>query len=129
MNPTTSFGDLAAWLRAGASGAYGEEAAVGLLIAHRTWLLRADFTTTAIEIADDEAMAFIDWQKATTLLDAGAFACSGSEAAVLTVAASLTGRAPINLTALTSLDSSNLTAVLVALAHAGGHRYTEVRLG
>ena len=135
MTPTHDFGDLAQWLRAGAEGVLSEEAAAELLIAHRTWLLRADFTATVIEIdtdqtdEGDESMAFIDWQKVTTLLNAGVFPCTGSEAALLSFAASLTGRAHINLSALTSLDSVNLASVLVALAHAGGHRNTEVRLG
>ena len=135
MNPTHNFGDLAQWLRAGATGVYSEEAAAELLIAHRTWLLRADFVTTVIEMdtddtaEGDEPMAFIDWQKVATLLNAGVFPCTGSEAALLSFAASLAGRARINLTSLTSLDSVNLASVLVALAHAGGHRNTEVRLG
>ncbi len=129
MMPT--FADLAAWLRTGADGVYAERAAVDLLITHQTWLLRDDFTTNAIYIAtetDVAPMAFIDWPKAAALLEAGALPCSLSEAAVLGVAASLTGQTTVALCVVSSLDAANLKAVLVAIAHAAGHSGVEVRL-
>ena len=46
---TTCFDDLAAALRAWAKGLFTAEAAVELLIGHRSWLYREEFLEIAVE--------------------------------------------------------------------------------
>ncbi len=118
---------LAAALRNHARGAYSLETAAELLIAHRRWLHRADFTRHLIEFTDDlvdgRAMAMVDWPAAITLLQAGGLPCSGGEHRILRIAASLAEGIPIDLRdALTGLDETNLDLVASAVRHAGGRR-------
>jgi hypothetical protein len=66
---------LQAALRAGADGLYALEAGTGLLIAHGSWLARADFHRF-IHIADSitspgTELAIIDWEAAIAALDSG----------------------------------------------------------
>jgi hypothetical protein len=114
-------------LRANARGIYTTEAAVELLIAHRTWLRRADFTGRFLEtdtgIVDNTPMAFIDWPAAITALDAGRLPASSSETQILHLAASLADGIPADLrTALNGLDAANNALIVQAVRHAGGNR-------
>jgi hypothetical protein len=79
INPTTFSGDeLAPMLRAWAGGALASEAAVELVIAHRTWLRRADFKARLVDAVDDGwgpggsvvPMAAIDWELVPEFLNA-----------------------------------------------------------
>jgi hypothetical protein len=118
---------LASALRANARGIYTTEAAVELLIAHRTWLRRPDFTghflETGIGIADNTPMAFIDWPAAITALHAGQLPASSSETQILHLAASLADGIPVDLrNALNGLDAANNALIAQAVRHAGGNR-------
>ncbi|MHB1533092.1 MAG: hypothetical protein ACYC1D_00460 [Acidimicrobiales bacterium] len=111
---------LGAALLAQAEGAYAAEAAVGLLIEHRSWLARADFVRfvdVAHSFHDDRVvMASVDWEAAL----AANLAASSSETQMLAVAAELagvdTGRSLQDL--LGGLDRTNTTLVIRAVLHA-----------
>ena len=122
----TGTADLSAALRAHARGLDCLEAAVELLIGHGAWLRREDFlhfVHTAPGMTDANPMAPIDWPDAITALDRGQLPCSGGEARILRLAASLAGGVPVDLRdALTSLDSSNADLVSHTVKHATGHR-------
>jgi hypothetical protein len=107
---------LADALTAGATGCYGTEAAIELLIEHGTWLHRRDFVAAAIRVSDDEepVMADVDWTAAIT----GEFPCSSTEAQVLRIAGQPTGEPLRRL--LAGLDDTNSGLVLDAVAHACG---------
>lgn len=118
--------ELAALLRVGAQGCHSDEAAVGLLVEHDTWLNRSDFIRTCVTVQTDsfvqgeQVAAFIDWSNAVRVLDAGGLPCSRGEAAVLRIAAGLAG-VPVNLRAmLGGLDSRNIQLVAEAVMHANG---------
>ncbi|MGH3377647.1 MAG: hypothetical protein ACRDS0_03795 [Pseudonocardiaceae bacterium] len=132
-SPGYSFNELAGMLHAAASGLYTAEAAVELLIDHQTWLERADFIGQFIAVEHDEdgdGYAGVDWPAALDALNNHLLPCSGSEANVFRVAASLAGQAPVTIGAVISgLDARNVTLVLNAIAHASGFRNTEVSLG
>jgi hypothetical protein len=127
------FTELAAMLRTYAHGIHPWEAATELLIAHETWLLRTDFTTDFITVHHDRlgGSASVDFISAVQALDGGDLPCSGSEANVLRIAASLaTNTIPVNLgQVMAGLDIRNMRLVLEAVAHANGYGNTEVRLG
>ena len=54
-------------------------------------------------------------------MQAGTLPCSGSEASILHLAASLAGTTPVDLRDLiTGLDRANIQLVLNAIRHAGG---------
>ena len=119
---------LHAALRGHARGLLALEAAVELLIGHRFWLCRNDFTAayveidaypeTALGLPNPTLMACIDWPAAITALDTGALPCSTSEARMLRVAASLAEGIPVDLRhALTGLDTDNLDLVTQAVLH------------
>lgn len=116
---------LAAHLREWAAGDRTVEAAVGLLVAHGSWLRRSDFRTRIWCGKSDEGLsvessfAGIDWDTAAELLQSAA--CSTSERRILSIVIALgAGRDhPIDLgEALTGLDAVNATHVLEAVAHA-----------
>ncbi|GAA4483731.1 hypothetical protein GCM10023191_005820 [Actinoallomurus oryzae] len=118
--------ELAALLRIGAKGCHSDEAAVGLLVEHGTWLHRSDFARTCVTVETDafvqgdQVAALIDWSNAVRVLDAGGLPCSRGEAAVLRIAAGLAG-VPVNLRAmLGGLDSRNIQLVAEAVMHANG---------
>ncbi|MFB9830943.1 hypothetical protein [Actinoallomurus acaciae] len=118
--------DLAGLLCVGAQGCHSDEAAVGLLVEHDTWLHRSDFIRTCVTVEtdlftdEDEVAAFVDWSAAVRVLDAGGLPCSTSEAAVLRIAAGLAG-VPVNLRAmLGGLDVRNVQLVAEAVMHANG---------
>jgi len=122
----TDAADLAAALRAHAQGLHCPEAAVELLINHAGWLRRGDFHRfihTASGLIDGTPMAAIDWADTITALDRGQLPCSGGEARVLRLAASLAHGIPVDLAdALPGLDPRNADLVVHAVKHATGHR-------
>jgi hypothetical protein len=133
-DPTSSghgFEELAAMIRAHAQGILRWEAAAELLIGHQSWLMRADFTTSYITIRRGRRLrvADVDYLSAVNALDRGELPCSGSEANVLRIAASLaSGVATINLgQAISGLDADNTVLVLTAIAHANGYCYAELK--
>ncbi len=111
---------LAAALLAQAEGSYSAEAAAGLLVAHRSWLARADFlrfVDVAPSFCDERVlMASVDWEAAL----AADLAASSSETQMLAVAAELAGvhcgRSLQDL--LGGLDRANTTLVIRAVLHA-----------
>jgi hypothetical protein len=129
-SPGYSFNELAGMLHAAAGGLHTATAAVELLIDHQSWLLRTDFTSNFIRVDDDDdGYADIKWMAALDALENGLLPCSGSEANMLRIAASLATPTPITLgTAVSGLDTRNLRLVLAAVAHANGRPGIEVRL-
>jgi hypothetical protein len=121
MTPPTLAGarPLAAALRAAAAGVCADAAAVDLLAAHHTWLARPDFTTRFVHRGG--GLARVDWHGAAAALAACELPCSGSEADVLAVAASLGADVPVVLRdVLGRLDNANITAVAAAVTAANG---------
>jgi hypothetical protein len=117
---------LSSALRAHARGLFCIEAAVELLIGHRSWLRRDDFTATFIqtspELTNGAVMAHVDWLAAITALDAGQLPCSGGEGRLLRIAASVADGIPVDLrNALTGLDATNTALATRAITHAAGH--------
>jgi hypothetical protein len=111
---------LPAELRAAATGIYALEAAVGLIIAHGTWLARDDFTCL---IAHGAGTAAIDWEAAAGTLETGGLPSSGGERRMLRLAASLAGQAPVILgDAITGIDDTNAGLLVKAVLHASGQR-------
>jgi hypothetical protein len=124
--------DLAAALRACATGICAVEAGVALLISNGTFLHRDDFTTRFIEhgTSDGNPMAAIDWDAATAALNSGSIPCSGGERRILQLAASLAAGVPVDLRdAITGLDDHNTARLLVAIHHAAGMDESLVALG
>ena len=119
---------LSAALRAHARGLYYLEAATELLIDHRTWLHRDDFTvfiTTHPGLLTHAEPAHLNWQAAITALDTGELPCSGGEGRMLRLAASLAEGIPVDLRdALTGIDTNNITLMTKAVLHTSGHRQT-----
>lgn len=113
--------EVAAALRLGAGGALGEEAAVELLIAHDVWLHRSAFRRDTLDVVDaDPRVLAVDW--AAVLAHAGTSPASGSEIAVLRIAAGLAGHdSGCSLRdLLTGLDRTNAGHVVRAVAHTTG---------
>jgi len=115
---------VTAALRAWSKGIYCDQAATELLISHRTWLHRNDFTTQFILTQAETSgniTAAVSWEEAVTALQAGKLPCSDSEASILRLAASLAGTSPVTLRdIITGLDQANIQLVLNAIRHAGG---------
>ena len=112
-------------LRAHVAGLTSPAAAVDLLIAHRTWLRRNDFldrfTFTTTGFNTEETRTGIDWAAAINALGHD-LACSGGEARLLRIAASLAQGIPVDLRdAMTGLDHANTALVTRALTQAAGH--------
>jgi hypothetical protein len=123
LAPAARADACADWLTIGAAGMLAETAAVTQLAEHGTWLSRATFTSRCLDIADDltdvpgGTAAVIRWRTAITSLDR--HGATGSEKAVLRIAASIAAGIPLSLhDALGSLDHAALRAVLRAIAHA-----------
>jgi hypothetical protein len=115
--PTLTLDKLTACLRVGARGAYATEAAVELLIAHRTWLRRADFRAACVD-DDGHTLAWIEWDTVIDFLNDAP--SSSSEESMLLIAAELIGvdtHVPLGHL-LTGLDATNTQIVLNAIAHA-----------
>ena len=102
-----------------------DTAAAELIARHHSWLARADFLTGHIHAGtrhDGHPYAWIDWESAITALDARRLACTGSEAGILRIAASLGHPAiPVHLArVLGSLDHRNMQLVTAAITRANG---------
>lgn len=133
MNPDPSSpGALARSLRACAHGIYPDEAAVGLIISHATFLHRADFTSRFINYGTDPdgtVMAAVDWDTAIAALNGGELPCSGGEQRILRLSASLGAGIPVNLRdAVTGLDDLNIQRLLTATEHGAGKRPREQQI-
>jgi hypothetical protein len=112
-------------LRAHAAGLCCAVAAVELLVGHAVWLRRNDFVADFVRLVDKVAgqssLAWVDWRAAVTALDAGRLPCSGGEAGMLRVAASVAEGIPVGLgDVLTGLDEHNLVLVASTVLRAGG---------
>jgi hypothetical protein len=111
-------------LRAHVAGVTSPMAAVELLIVHRTWLHRADFlerfTFTGTDFDNEITTTGIEWTAAINALDRD-LACSGGEARLLRIAASLARGIPVDLRdAVSGLDHVNTALVARAVAEAAG---------
>lgn len=100
-----------------ALGVNADYAAVDLIANHRVWLLRADFAPFIQRgHYHGEPTASIRWRAAHTALQRGRLPCSGSEADVLRIAASLAAGVPVQLRhVLGNLDHSNIAHVIRAI--------------
>ena len=110
------------------------EAAVELLIGHRSWLSREDFVETAVEcgrgLADGTVMAAVDWESAIAALDDGRLPCSGGEGQMLRIAASIAGGVLVDLReTVTGLDEGNAILAARAVCHAAGCRQAGAAAG
>ena len=117
--------DLAAALRASATGIYAVEAGVSLLISNGTFLHRDDFTSRFIHhgTSDGTTMAAIDWDAAIAALAIGNLPCSGGERRILQLAASLAAGTIISLRdTVTGIDDANIALFVTAIGHASGKR-------
>jgi hypothetical protein len=115
-------GRLAAMLRAGAAGWHADQAAAELLLRHGYWPGQGEFVRRFVRAgAGATPAAWVDWQGAVDGLDGGGLAGTGSEGAVLRIAASLGGGLPVSLRAvLGGLDHVNIGLVAEALLRANG---------
>jgi hypothetical protein len=112
-------------LRAHVAALTAPTAAVNLLIAHRTWLRRTDFLTrftfTATDFDTGTTSTGIEWAEAINALGCD-LTCSGGEARLLRIAASLAKGIPVDLhDAMTGLDHTNTALVASAVTRAAGH--------
>ena len=112
-------------LRSHAAGLLADTAAVDLLIGHRYWLARPVFTARFVHPVSaagaEPTGAYIDWSAAITALERGQLPCSGSEADMLRIAASLGADLPVTLRqVLGCLDTANIAAVTTAITAANG---------
>lgn len=92
--------DLAEALCEHAMGINADYAAVDLIAHHAVWLHRPDFAPFiqhGRHHRTGDPMASITWRAAHTALQRGQLPCSGSEANVLRIAASLAASIPISL--------------------------------
>ena len=129
MNPDP----LPAALRASAVGLLALEAAVNLLIGHRYWLTRTDFTGKFVDtfpsLTGNTPMAAVCWPEAITALDRGQLSGSGSENRILRLAASLANGISVDLqNAVSGLDDTNLDHVITAIRHAAGRPPGQYRM-
>lgn len=122
---TLASGRLAALLRATAAGMLADTAAAGLIIRHGRFLDDPGFRriiAAGSSVADGQPFAVIRWNAAVTALDNGHLPCSGSERAVLLVAASLAepGITVSLRDCVGSLDRRNIALVTAAITAANG---------
>ena len=142
MNPQgpLSEAEASAGLLAAAHGSYPDEAAARLLIAHGSWLRRADFrdqfvTVDTVDQAGGGAVR-IDWPRAVR--ETAEWVIAPADRAILTIAASLAGYpnpeaaadsrwTPIPLRwELANLNRHDTALVLAAISHAtGSHDHVE----
>jgi hypothetical protein len=118
-------GRLAALLRSTAAGMLADTAAAGLIIAHGRFLDDPAFRpiiAAGASVADGQPFAVIRWNAVVWALENGHLPCTGSERAVLLIAASLAEPGiTISLReCLGSLDRRNIALVTAAVAAANG---------
>jgi hypothetical protein len=109
--------ELAEQLCEHAIGVNAEYAAVDLIAHHRVWLLRTDFAPFIHRSRyHGEPTASIRWRAAHSALRRGQLPCSGSEANMLRIAASLAASVPVRLRhVLGNLDHTNIAHVVRAI--------------
>jgi hypothetical protein len=109
--------ELAETLCEYAMGVSAEYAAVDLVANHRVWLLRRDFAPFIQRGRyHGEPTATIRWRTAHTALQRGQLPCSGSQADVLRIAASLGAGIPVRLRdVLGNLDHRDVAHVVRAI--------------
>jgi hypothetical protein len=122
---TISSGHLACLLRDAADGMLADAAAVDLICRHGHFLHEPAFRriiAAGSSITTGQPLAVIRWNAAIHALDTGHLPCSGSERAVLLIAASLAepGIAISLRENLGSLDRRNITLVTDAITAANG---------
>jgi hypothetical protein len=82
------------------------------------------------EVFSGRDIAAIDFVAAAAALEAGVLPCSGGEARVLRIAASIAAGVPADLReAVTGLDEDNAVLAAAAVLHAAGHRDLRVAAG
>jgi hypothetical protein len=121
---TLASGRLAALIEATAAGMLADTAAAGLIIAHGHFLHDPAFRriiAAGASVTDGQPFAVIRWNAAVWALEHGHLPCSGSERAVLLIAASLAEGIPVSLRdCLGSLDRRNIALVTNAITAANG---------
>ena len=121
---TLAPGRLAALLEGTAAGMLADTAAAGLIIAHGHFLHDPAFRkiiAAGSSVADGQPFAVIRWNAAVTALELGCLHATGSERAVLLIAASLAEGTPVSLRdCLGSLDRRNIALVTDAITAANG---------
>jgi hypothetical protein len=111
------FHELAEQLCEHAIGVNADYAAADLIANHRVWLLRRDFAPFIQRGRyHGQPTAVIRWRAAHTALQHGQLPCSGSEADILRIAASLGAGIPIRLRhVLGNLDHHNIAHIVRAI--------------
>jgi hypothetical protein len=122
---TLDSGRLAALLRDAAAGMLPDTAAADLIIRHGHFLHDPAFRriiAAGSSVTDGQPFAVIRWNAAVTALASGYLPCSGSERAILLIAASLAepGIAISLRENLGNLDRRNITLVTAAITAANG---------
>lgn len=121
---TIASGRLAVMIRDAAAGLLADTAAADLIIAHGHFLHDPAFRriiAAGSSVTDGQPFAVIRWNAAVTALENGYLCCSGSERAVLLIAASLAEGTPVSLRdCLGSLDRRSITLVTSAITAANG---------
>lgn len=125
MNTATIPADrLACLLRDAAAGLCADTAAVGLICRHGHFLHDPGFRriiAAGSSITTGQPLAVIRWNAAVHALQSGRLPCSGSERAILLIAASLAEGIPVSLRdCLGNLDRRNITLVTGAITAANG---------
>ena len=118
-------GQLACLLYDAADGLCADVAAVMLIDRHGHFLHQPAFRrliAAGSSITTGQPLAVIRWTAAIHALEAGQLPCSGSEQAILRIAASLGDPAiPVHLrTVLGNLDTRNITLAATAITTANG---------
>ena len=121
---TLAPGRLAALIEGTAAGMLADTAAAGLIIAHGHFLHDPAFRkiiAAGSPVAGGQPFAVIRWNAAVTALEPGCLHATGSERAVLLIAASIAGGTPVSLRdCLGSLDRRNIALVTDAITTASG---------
>ncbi len=121
---TLAPGRLAALLEDTAAGMLADTAAAGLIIAHGHFLHDPAFRriiAAGSSVADGQPFAVICWNAAVTALELGCLHATGSERAVLLIAASIAEGTPVSLRdCLGSLDRRNIALIADAITAANG---------
>jgi hypothetical protein len=118
-------GQLACLLQDTAAGICADTAAAGLIAGHGYFLHHPGFRrviAVSSSMFTGEPVAVIRWKAALHALDTGRLPCTGSEEAVLRIAASLGDHdVPVRLRqVLGGLDRRNITLVAAAITAANG---------
>jgi hypothetical protein len=122
--PAMPAAQLACLLEDTAAGICADTAAVALITAHDHFLHQPGFRriiAAGSSISSGEPVAVIRWRAAIHALQAGLLPCTGSEQAILRIAASLGDDIPVRLRQVPGgLDSRNIALVTTAITAANG---------